>query len=341
MLLKKIVYAFILLTALLITSMYLQPTKKGKGTDTATKYELVKDWPQLPGNFILGNPTGIGIDNNQNIVVFHRAYRKWPLFGSLPRSFITDNTIITLDKESGKILYSWGSNLFIMPHGLRVDHNDNIWVTDVGLNQVFKFTHEGKLLIKLGEAKVAGNDKEHFNQPTDVAVERDGSFYVSDGYGNSRIIKFSSSGKYLFEWGTKGNKNGEFNIPHGIAIDEKVNVYVADRENNRIQVFDSSGKFLKKFDDNRFGNICAVSFGKNKSKLFAADDLSFLKIKHRGSDVFIFDTSGNVQTRFGRSGFYDGPIGWFHDMAIDNDENIYIGDILNNKILKFKKVSSR
>src|SRR6185312_6771888 len=190
----------------------------------------------------------------------------------MPSGFITDNTVVILDKESGKILQSWGANLFIMPHGLRVDNENNIWVTDVGLNQVFKFTHEGKLLMKSGEAKVAGNDKGHFNQPTDVAVEKDGSFYVTHGYGNSRVIKFSPSGKYLSEWGTKGNKNGEFNIPHGITIDANSNVYVADRENSRIQVFDSTGKFLKEWNNESFGNVCAVSFNNSKLKLFAADD---------------------------------------------------------------------
>ena len=341
MLLKKIGYTLLILIALLITSWYLQPIKKGKGKDTMTTYELVKNWPQLPSNFQLGNPTGIGIDTNQNIVVFHRAYRKWPLFGSLPESLISEKTILILDRESGTIIESWGAELFIMPHGLRVDNKNNIWVTDVGLNQVFKFSHDGKLILKMGEAKVPGNDAGHFNQPTDVAVEKDGSFYVADGYGNSRIVKFSPSGKYLFEWGAKGNKDGQFNIPHGITIDENGNVYVADRENNRIQVFDSSGKFLKKWDDNSFGNICAVSFNNTKSKLFAVDDVCFLKIKHRGSDVLIFDTSGNVESRFGRSRSYDGPVGWFHDMAIDDEENIYVGDILNNKILKFKKVSSK
>jgi len=339
--LRKVSYTVLVIIAVATASWYLQPMKKGKGTNASTKYELVNNWPQLPENFVLGNPTGIAIDTNQNIVVFHRAYRKWPLVGSLPQSFITDNTILILDKESGKILHSWGANLFIMPHGLRVDKENNIWVTDVGLNQVFKFTHDGKLVMQLGKAKVAGKGTEHFNQPTDVAVEQDGSFYVSDGYGNSRIIKFSPSGKYLFEWGAKGKKPGEFNVPHGITIDANSNVYVADRENSRIQVFDSAGKFLKKWDDKSFGNICAVSFDKSKSKLFAADDVSFLKIKHRGSDVFIFDTSGNVETRFGRSGSYTGPAGWFHDVAIDNDENIYVGDILNNKILKFKKLSSK
>ncbi len=339
--LKKVGYTLLAIIILVATCWHLQPMKKGTGINTSIKYELVKNWPQLSENFILGNPTGIAIDTNQNIVVFHRAYRNWPLLGSLPSGFITDNTVVILDKENGKILQSWGANLFIMPHGLRVDKENNIWVTDVGLNQVFKFTHDGKLLMKSGEAKVARNDKEHFNQPTDVAVEKDGSFYVSDGYGNSRIIKFSPSGKYLFEWGKKGNKNGEFNIPHGIAIDANSNVYVADRENSRIQVFDSTGKFLKKWDDESFGNVCAVSFNNSKSKLFAADDVSFFKIKHLGSDVFIFDTSGTVETRFGRSGFYNGRVGWFHDIAIDSDENIYVGDILDNKILKFKKLSSK
>ena len=155
--------------------------------------------------------------------------------------------MLEIENESGKIVNSWGANLFIMPHGLNVDKENNVWVTDVGLQQIFKFRHDGKLLMTLGVAKVAGNDSLHFNYPTDVAVTDDGSFYVSDGYRNSRVIKFSKFGKYLFEWGKKGNKEGEFNIPHGIDLDEKGNVYVADRENKRIQKFDSNGKFLKEW----------------------------------------------------------------------------------------------
>jgi peptidylamidoglycolate lyase len=146
-------------------------------------------------------------------------------------------------EKAGRIINSWGENLFIMPHGLKVDKQNNVWVTDVGLHQVFKFTHEGKLLLKIGEAKVPGKDATHFDMPTDIAIEDDGSFYVSDGYGNSRVVKFSATGQYLFEWGTKGDKESEFDIPHGITLDKNGNVYVADRENSRIQVFDSSGKF--------------------------------------------------------------------------------------------------
>ncbi|MBA3673907.1 MAG: hypothetical protein H0W75_02965 [Chitinophagaceae bacterium] len=336
---RKVIYFGLILAGLLIASYCFQPIKKGKGIDDFAKYKLVKDWLQLPGNFKLGNPTGIGIDTNQNIIIFHRADREWSLIGYMPDSYINSKTILILDKQNGKIIDSWGDNLFIMPHGLTVDKENNIWVTDVGLHQVFKFNHNGKLLMKLGEAKVSGNDSTHFNKPTDVVVAEGGSFYVSDGYGNSRIIKFSASGKYLFEWGKKGSNEGEFNIPHGIDLDNKGNVYVADRENRRIQIFDSLGGFLKQWSNESFGSICSVAFDKGKSKLFAIDDFTFLKIKHRGSDVIIFDTSGNVQTRFGRSGFYNGSVCWYHDHAIDNEENIYIGDILGNSIQKFKKVS--
>jgi len=238
--LKRIFYSLFFVTLVLIAFYYLQPRKTGKGIDNFTRYELVTAWPGLPDGFTLGNPIGIGIDTNQNIIVFHRAGRKWPLIGSMPGNTIAANTILILDNKTGQLLNSWGAGLFIMPHGLIVDKNNNIWVTDVGLHQVFKFDHDGSLLMEIGEPKVPGNDSTHFNRPTDIAVANDGSFYVSDGYRNSRIIKFSSTGKYLFEWGKKGSNEGEFNIPHGLDLDNNGNLYVADRENCRVQVFDPS-----------------------------------------------------------------------------------------------------
>jgi peptidylamidoglycolate lyase len=146
-----------------------------------------------------------------------------------------------LDPNTGRILKEWGKNIFIMPHGLTIDKGDNIWVTDVGLQQVLKFNRNGDLLMRIGTAKVAGNDSTHFDQPTDVAIAADGSFYVSDGYGNSRVVKCSSEGHFLFAWGSKGHKPGEFDLPHGIELDSAGNVYIADRENKRIQVFDPNG----------------------------------------------------------------------------------------------------
>ena len=191
--------------------------------------------------------------------------------------------------------------------------------------------------MTIGEAKVKGDDRTHFNKPTSVAVSKDGSFYVSDGYGNNRVIKFSARGKYLFEWGKKGDGEGEFNIPHRVCLDNSGNVYVADRENNRVQVFDPTGKFIKQYRDKSFGTITSVAFNKTQTKLFAADDFTFLKLKHRGSDLFIFDSIGRVQTRFGRSGDYDGRNCWYHDLVVDEEENIYVGDILGNTIQKFKR----
>jgi peptidylamidoglycolate lyase len=329
---------FILAAAiLLIIYYYLQPARQGMGTDTTIRYELVKDWPRLPQHFQLGNPTGLGIDTEQNLIVFHRAGRTWSWFG-MPEELIDDKTLLILDKDSGKILDSWGEDLFIMPHGLSVDRNNNIWVTDVGLHQVFKFNHSGELLMEFGQPGVSGDDSTHFNRPTDVAVAADGCIYVSDGYRNSRVVKFDSTGKYLFEWGTKGSGVGQFDIPHAIDLDDHGNVYVADRENNRVQVFTADGKFLRSWTDDSYGTIFSVAWDRTNSTLMAVDDYTFLKVRHRGSDVFVFDSAGVVRSRFGRSGSYDLPVGWYHDVTVDREGNMYVGDILNNKILKFARI---
>lgn len=304
-------------------------------------YELVKDWPQFPRELVLGNPTGIGIDSKQHVFVFHRAYRKWPLMGPMPDSLIQANTVLELDRNKGTLINSWGNNMFVMPHGLTVDKDDNIWLTDVVLQQVFKFSHDGKLLMKLGEARVAGTDAGHFDLPTDVAVTNGGSFYVSDGYGNSRVVKFSAEGKYLFAWGKKGTGPGEFNIPHGITLDENENVVVADRENRRVQVFDSTGKFLRQYAAANFGNMYSVTFDRKIKEIFAVDYIARDAKDPVGSDVIIFDGKGKMQNRFGRSGSYDGPACRYHDIAIDDEASLYVGDIYGNIVQKFRKTTTQ
>ena len=195
----KIFFVF-LLTSLIISCKGKQGAQKNSAGHI--NYELVDTWPEQGKDFNIGQPTGIGVDTNDNLFVFHRAGRIWT--EPFPDSLIAQNTIIELDHVTGKIINAWGANYFIMPHGLTVDKDNNIWVTDVGLHQIFKFSHDGTLLMKMGEPKVPGNDSVHFNLPTDIAVARDGSFYVSDGYGNSRIIQFSSTGKYIRECGAFG-----------------------------------------------------------------------------------------------------------------------------------------
>lgn len=305
--------------------------KESKNPDT---YVLVENWLKIPEDLVLGNPTGLGTDSENNIVVFHRASRVWQ--EPMPEDKIEENTILVIDKQTGEVLKSWGADLFIMPHGLEVDKDNNIWITDVALHQVFKFSADGTLLLKLGEAQIAGNDAEHFNLPTDIAVSDDGSFYVSDGYGNSRVVKFSKDGTYLFEWGKFGNKQGEFNIPHGIDLDRDENVYVADRENNRIQKFDSKGNFIAVWQNKITEQLYSVAIDNQNNKLFGIDYMTVNDTIVKGSDVFRFDLDLNLQVQFGRTGFYDGPIARYHDIAIDDEGSIYVCDILGNKIQKFQ-----
>jgi len=335
-----LIIAFFLVAAgLLLRWVYKTPATKA--FNNGTHYKLVENWPQLPKGFVLGNPTGIGIDSHQNIVVFHRASREWPYIMPMPRSRIAENTVLILDRNSGKIIHSWGSNLFVIPHGLTVDRFNNIWVTDVGLHQVFKFSYDGKLLLKLGEAFIPGDDETHFNKPTDIAVARDGAFYVSDGYGNSRIIKFSASGKYTLAWGKPGRNSGEFDIPHAVDLDDRGNVYVADRENQRIQIFDRDGAFIKTIHGNDWGDMCSVVNDSAHSRLIAVDDDNTFKLKHNGSDILILDTVGTPTGRFGKSGLYKGAVSWYHDVTVDRDGNIYVADILGNKLQKFEVVATK
>jgi peptidylamidoglycolate lyase len=305
-----------------------------QNNNQSPSHHLVPNWPSLPKDCKLSQVTGVAIDSFQNVFLIHRAGREWS--EPFPDSTISLSTVLLLDGGNGTLMKSWGENIFIMPHGLSVDHKNNFWITDVALHQVFKFSHDGHLLMKLGEASVSGNDSLHFNRPTDVAVSEDGKIYVSDGYLNSRIACFSPSGKYLFEWGKKGNKPGEFDVPHGIALDYHKNVYVADRENNRIQKFDSMGKFILEWKNEKATQLYSVAV--NKDQPFAIDYHTIGMVLIKGSDILQFDSTLKILNRFGRSGNYQGPISRYHDIAADKMGNLYVGDILNNTIQKFQVV---
>src|SRR5262245_43932581 len=156
----------------------------------ANSYEEVKDWPRLPATVQLGEVSGVAIDTNGHVFVFHRPGRG---FDPQATEVLKEHAILELDADSGNLLNSPGANIVLVPHGITVDRANNVWVNDVGLQQVMKFSHDGKQLLTLGEARVAGWDAGHFNQPTDIAIRDDGSFYVSDGYVNSRVAFFDVS----------------------------------------------------------------------------------------------------------------------------------------------------
>src|SRR5438552_13435722 len=189
-------------------------------------YEVIADFFQLPAGEHLVEPAGVAVNSKGHIYVFHRG--KHPLMEFDP---------------SGKFLRSIADDLFVTAHMVRIDAEDNIWTADVGTHMVLKLSSDGRVLLSLGRMRTPGDDVLHFNQPTDVAFDREGNIYVTDGEGNSRVLKFNKFGNVLLGWGMKGNGPGQFDLPHSIAIEGDL-VYVGDRENARIQIFDLNGRYL-------------------------------------------------------------------------------------------------
>ena len=296
-------------------------------------YTVVHGWPQLPEGRTLGSAAGVGVTRQGTILVFHRAYRTWS--EPLPLDPITAPTIAEFDIGSGKLLREWGAGLFAMPHGLSVDSQDNVWLTDVALHQVFKFSRAGKLLMTLGERGVPGANKAHFNRPTDVAVLPDGSFYVSDGYRNTRVVKFSADGRFEFQWGEPGKGPGQFDTPHAIALDEDGRVHVADRENDRVQVFDSRGRFIAQWRNPDFGrpySVAAIDSG----HAVVADGGEQPDAPPERSSVSVVSRTGDVVQRIGRWGNQDGQFMMAHDVAVDTARNLYVVDIAGRRVQKFE-----
>jgi DNA-binding beta-propeller fold protein YncE len=211
-------------------------------------YHWDQSWvPKLPGGREWGSSAGVGVDKAGNIYVAERC-------GGNPLG-CDGKTIdpIVVFSPAGTLLRSFGGGLFVQPHGLTVDRDGNVWVTDVNAkdgkgHQVLKFSSDGKLLMRLGKAGVAGNGPDTFSQPSAVAVAPNGDIFVADGHigddSNERVVKFSKDGRFIKTWGKRGTGPGEFDGPHCIAMDSRGRLLVCDRSNNRIQIFDQEGNFI-------------------------------------------------------------------------------------------------
>ncbi len=304
---------------------------EAKSTDE-DGYAVVHGWPELPIGRTLGQATGVAVDSHNHVFVFHRAGREWS--DPFPIEPIEASTVIVFDGETGEVLAEWGGNMFVMPHGLSVDAADNIWLTDVGRHQVFKLSHDGDLLLTLGEDRVAGADSEHFYLPTDVAILKDGSFYVSDGYGNTRVAKFSVEGEFQFQWGERGSNEGQFDLPHGIAVDGESRVYVADRSNSRIQVFDREGSFVAQWKSTEIGRPYAVAIGPDE-KAYVIDGGDQPLVSPDRSRALRMSLNGDVEATFGRYGNYDGQFQLGHDIAVGKDGAVYVVDAWGMRVQKF------
>ena len=190
-------------------------------------YRVDPSWPKRPDGLEWDHVPGIFVDGKQQVWIFTRT-----------------DPAVQVFTTSGRHVRSWGRSMFGRPHQIKLDHQGNVWVADQGNHCVMKLTQEGKPLLVLGTRGESGDDQRHMNNPTDMVVSPSGDIFVSDGYANSRVMHFDKRGRFVKMWGKLGVRPGEFSLPHAIAMDSKGRLYVADRNNARVQVFNQDGKFL-------------------------------------------------------------------------------------------------
>jgi len=269
-------------------------------------YEAVPDFFQLPPGEHFVEVAGVAVNSKGHIYVFHRG--KHPL--------------MEFD-ANGKYLRSIADDLFVTAHTVRVDAEDNIWTTDVGSHVVLKLSPDGRVLLSLGRMRTPGDDVLHFNQPTDVAFDREGNIYVADGEGNSRVLKFNKFGNVIGGWGMKGNGPGQFDLPHSITIDGDL-VYVGDRENGRIQIFDLSGHY---FGEWKLGHPFGL-FITPDHLIYMSDAIAgrILKISRDGKVVGVLEGPAPDKGRH-----FD-P----HSIAVGKDNSIFTAEVMSWRAQKFR-----
>jgi sugar lactone lactonase YvrE len=236
-------------------------------------YKTAEKWYQLPEGRTMGSTSAVDIDSKGHIWVAERCG------GNSCAGKDDIDPILEFD-QSGKLLKSFGKGMFLFPHGICIDKQDNIWITDEQNrngkgNVAIKFSPDGKVLMTLGKAGEASDAEDALNQPNDVAIAPNGDIFVGNGHaehnGPAKVIKFDKNGKFIKSWGGHGSGPGQFEMPHSLAFDSKGRLFVADRGNNRIQIFDQDGKYIAEYK--QFGRPSGIFIDKH-DVLYAADSES-------------------------------------------------------------------
>lgn len=294
---------------------------RAQGPVPEIPYHSFPDFLKLPPDIYLGEAAGVAVNSKGEIFVFHRGTH--PLL-----EFNPDGTFVRSIADG---LYG-----FVFAHSVRVDKQDNIWTIDEGANVVVKFSPQFRVLMVLGRrpesvesapssGPPAPRPEWQFNRPTDVAFGLDGEIYVSDGYGNSRVVKYDKDGNWIKAWGQRGAAPGEFHTPHTIVTDDQGLVYVGDRENKRVQVFDPDGKFLTEWD--KVGAPWAMCITPGPRQFIYMADAWTGRIEK-------LDLHGNILGTFGKSGKQLGQFGWVHGMACPSENVLYVAELLNWRVQK-------
>ena len=284
------------------------PNPKSKVVDAPSlNYSLVPDWPRLPDGWTFEETAGVAVDARSHVFVFHRG----------PHPFME------FDAE-GTLLRSWGDGAYVRPHSLKIDLEGNLWAVDVDGHVVLKLDAGGRVQMVLGRRNTPGETDELFNRPTDVAFSRDGSIFVSDGYVNSRVVKFTKDGRFVKAWGKKGTGEGEFDLPHAVAVDDQGRVYVGDRANARLQIFTADGKFITQW--NHVGSPWSIVITGDQ-QLFMSDGVS--------NRILKVGLDGTIKGRLSGPGRMPGQLSFPHQVAVAPNGSIYVAEIKNWRVQKF------
>jgi sugar lactone lactonase YvrE len=284
-------------------------------------YVYVPNAVTLPEGVTMEPTAAVAFDARGHLLVLSRG----------PRAFFEFD-------PSGALVRSFGDGLFTRAHGLRIDREGNIWATDVGAHVVMKFSPTGELLMTIGTRGQAGEWNEAagvrlLNQPNDIAIAPNGDIFVAQGHtpgpkGDARVLKFDRNGRFIAQWGGKGKEPGQFEVAHGIAIDRQGHLWVMDRENQRIQVFDADGRFIRQMK--YAGLPCSVDIGRQYVYM----------VNGFAGQVIQMDLDGKVLAALGRPGKGPGEFGEAHFIAVSPKDEIYVADSVNGALMKFVKKRS-
>jgi hypothetical protein len=323
-------------------------------------FDSVADYFKYPAEMNLGEMGSVAVNSQKHVFMVSRSNVSGPLFGSIATQLLEFDQNGKYVREIGKGLYGFGYS-----HSVRVDKDDNIWVVDKGTNMIMKFNPMGHVMMVLGRKEEAPDEHEYpkrgappprhvdnyFNQPTDVTWDAQGTIYISDGYQNSRIAKISKDGDWIKTWGSRGTDPGQFNTPHNIGIDNSGNIYVADRGNARIQVFNTDGEYLRTIKINipvppgaRFvlGDTPSVLPTSGSQAPGAPWTICITQ----GATQYLYTNDafpgrfykltldGKVVGMFGKAGRQLRQFNWNHGIACPSENELYVADLNNWRVQK-------
>jgi hypothetical protein len=344
-----------------LLALFLGGAASGQPAVPQIAFDSVPDAIKLPKDLYLGEASGVAVNSKGHIFVFSRGNTKGSAYAAAAAQLLEFDADGNFLREIGKNLYAWS-----FAHTVRVDREDDIWATDKGSDLVVKFSPEGKLLMILGRKQEASDEDTaplkhpkpplpaedgRFRQVTDVTWDRAGNIFISDGYINSRVAKVDKLGNWVKSWGVRGTAPGEFNTPHSIAADARGNIYVADRFNRRIQVFDGEGNFLRAMTidvpfDHGVKPVIGNALDPNATSGTFAPGAPWALCITPGPNQVLYSADaypgriyklsldGKVLGTIGAPGRQLKQFGWVHEIACPSENVLYVAELLNWRVQK-------